>query len=107
MNVFHHNLAAGRWVTFSFCEQLGNVGAEAMRVVSLGRQGRYDLRDNAAYRMLELIDLTLEDARWRGRMKELCRLREVVCDWVWGDNKYGFDAEKYFLPFALAARKDK
>jgi len=23
------------------------------------------------------------------------------------EEKYGFDAEKYFLPFALAARKDK
>jgi len=96
-----------RWHAFSLCEQMGNIGSEAMRVMHWIQQGDIDLRDNAAYRMLELIDLTLEDARWRGRIKELCRLREVVCDWVWGDNKYSFDAEKYFLPFALAARKDK
>lgn len=40
--------------------------------------------------MLELLDLTIEDPRWRGtgRLKELLRLREVLCDLFYGDNVY-------------------
>lgn len=60
-------------------------------------------------RALELLDLTIADERWRGpRLREICRAREVVCDFIAGDNEYGSTAaslDTYFLPFALAATR--
>ena len=67
------------------------------------------LFDGAVERALELFDLTLEDQRWRGRRREIRRAREVFCDLVFGDGVYRSslqELDKYFLSFALAARKD-
>lgn len=61
-------------------------------------------------RCLELFDLTLADERWHGRRREIARARELVCDFLVGDNAYGSTRESldaYFLPFALAARRLK
>ena len=75
----HRELAAGGWGRLSLAEQLGNVGSE------VGRMRRWRDRDErlatAAFdRALELLDLTLADARWRGRLKEIARARELLCD---------------------------
>jgi hypothetical protein len=32
--------------------------------------------------------VALADARWRGRLKEIARAREIVCDFLVGDNEY-------------------
>jgi hypothetical protein len=49
--------------------------------------------------------------RWRGpRLREIARTREVVCDFVLGDDVYGSTPElldAYFLAFAMAARRDR
>jgi len=61
----------------------------------------------ALERALELIDLTVADPRLAGRGREILRAREVVCDFLVGDNVYGSTAEsldRYFLTFAAAAR---
>ena len=50
------------------------------------------------------------DLGGRGRLKEIARAREVVCEFLVGDNEYGSTAEsldRYFLPFAMAARRDR
>ncbi|MBA2556039.1 MAG: hypothetical protein H0V12_01635 [Chloroflexi bacterium] len=55
-----------------------------------------------------MFDLTLADDRWRNRRREIARAREIVCDFLVGDNVYGSTAESldaYFLPFAIAARR--
>ena len=52
-------------------------------------------------------NLTLADDRWRHRRREIARAREIVCDFLVGDNDAGSTAESldaYFLPFAVAAR---
>ena len=44
------------------------------------------------------------------RLKKIARAREVVCDLLVGDNEYRSTAEsldRYFLPFAMAARRDR
>ncbi|MEO7665147.1 MAG: hypothetical protein ABIV26_08455 [Candidatus Limnocylindrales bacterium] len=65
----------------------------------------------APARCLELIDLTKGDARWAGpRRREIARAREVVCDYLVGDNAYGSTAaslEAYFMTYAFAARRDR
>lgn len=107
MSAYHPSLAAGRWQKLSLMEQLGNVGSE------VGRAARWQnkdsrFRDEAVFRALELLDLTLADPRWRGRLREIGRLREVLCDAWLGGNSYNTtlsDLDRYFLHFAVAARK--
>jgi hypothetical protein len=111
VGVFHREAAVGAWYELSLMEQMGNVGMEVGRAAR-AREGRKDERAwNALVRALELFDLTIADARWLGpKLREICRAREVVCDFVAGDNEYGSTAEsldRYFLPFAYAARKDR
>ena len=74
---YHQSLASGRWFTFSLVEQLANIGSEVHRVIRAGNdKSRFD---NAVARALELFDLTLSDSRWRGRCKDVARIRECFC----------------------------
>jgi hypothetical protein len=105
----HPGLAAGRWYELTLMEQLANIGSEVGRATRAKSQGNDRRLAGALDRALEL-DLTLADERWRGRLKEIARAREVVCDFLVGDNEYGSTAEsldRYFLPFAMAARRDR
>ena len=63
--------------------------------------------ENAIYRALELLDLTISDPRWKNRLKEIVRARELLCDAVLGGKEYKTslnDLDRYFFHFALAAR---
>ncbi len=106
----HTELAAGRWHTMTLMEQLGNAGSEVSRALR-ARAGGNPLRERGAFhRFLELMDLTLADPRLRGRRREICRAREVVCDFFVGDNVYQSTPEsldRYFLAFARAARQQR
>ena len=110
MTAIHKTLANGRWFTFTLSEQLGNVGSEVGRAAKWQRDGNMEYRDKALERAFELLDLTIADARWKKRLKEICRAREVLADTFYGDRVYGDTPErleKYFFQFALAARKDR
>jgi hypothetical protein len=104
----HRELAAGRWATLSLAEQLGNVGSDVGRAIRARATGDADRFGHALDRALELLDLTLEDERWRGpRRREIARAREVVCDYLVGPNLYGStdeSLEAWFMAFAMAAR---
>jgi hypothetical protein len=105
----HRELAVGRWGKFSLAEQLGNVGSE------VGRMRRAKGRDErlvmAAFeRALELLDLTLAGPRWRDRLREIARARELLCHAATGSAEYGAtleDLDRYFLSFAVAARSGR
>ena len=108
----HKDLAQGRWFTFSIEEQLANVGSEFGRAAAAHQRGNAARFENAFDRMLELLDLTISDPRWKntGRLKELVRLREEVCDVFYGNDTYGTSIEtlnKYFLYFGIAARTER
>ena len=107
--VFHKNAASGHWSDFSLEEQLGNIGTELGRTVKW--QGKDEKNfQGAVDRALELFDLTLNDSRWKGRLKEIARTRELFCAAVLGDKEYGTsleDLNKYFLFFAIAARANR
>ena len=105
----HPDLTAERWGKFSLAEQLANVGSE------VGRMIRWRERDErlmiAAFdRALELLDLTLADPRWRHRLREIARVRELLCAAALGEPAYGTtleDLDRYFLAFAVAARNSR
>ncbi|MBI5077458.1 hypothetical protein HZB94_03695 [Candidatus Falkowbacteria bacterium] len=109
-NIQHKNLAAGRWRTLSFSEQMGNVGSEVSRAISWDKRGDIEQKEKALVRAFELLDLTIEDPRWSrfSRLKEILRTREVMADYFYGDNLYFTQPEKleqYFYYFAFAARR--
>ena len=107
--LIHKGLGDGRWFNFSIYEQLGNIGSEFERAARAFERGDYERFEKAFERMLELLDLTVEDPKWRTRhrLRELLRLREEVCDVFHGNEVIGTSIEtlkKYFLYFGIAAR---
>jgi hypothetical protein len=106
MNYQHQNLAAGGWNKLSLAEQLGNIGSETNRALNWRGKNEENF-ENAIWRALELIDLTIADSRWKRRLKEIVRLREVLCDTVFGDKEYGDNLKginNYLFNFAVLAR---
>jgi hypothetical protein len=107
MSVQHRDLAAGRWFTFSLIEQMANIGSEVERAILWRERGNSDYALKAVERALELLDLTIADARHRRRLRELTRVREVLADDFYAANQYGSSGKlwhSYFYPFACAAR---
>lgn len=104
----HQSLAAGRWFELSLIEQLGNIGSEVSRTIrARGDEKRFE---NPVSRALELFDLTINDSRWRKRLKELTRARELFCHAAYGSLEYGTsleDLDRYFYYFAFAARSNR
>jgi hypothetical protein len=105
----HKDLAAGRWFQMSLAEQLGNVGSEVGRAVNWNVKGNVEQSNLALDRAFDLLNLTIGDKRWIGsKLKELCRVREVLTDTFYGDRAYGAtpqSMEKYFYHYAVEARK--
>lgn len=107
MTVQHKNAAEGRWQKFTLIEQMANIGSEVFRSIQWKNKGNKEYSRLAFFRALELFDLTLSDKKNFGRLKEVARAREVLVDFLYGDNVYGStDAswQNYFYAFNYAAR---
>ena len=99
----HPSLCSGRWLQLSLAEQLGNIGSEVGRAEKRFNKDQ-KLYEGAVERAFELFDLTLADSRWKGRLREIARAREVFCDALSGGHEYKStlkDLEKYFFYFAF------
>jgi hypothetical protein len=106
----HEELATGRWYTFTLAFQLANVGADFARALKWKKSGDEVRMWSALERCLELLDLTIADPKHRYRLKEICRLREVLCDFFIGENEYqstGESLDRYFLAFTYEAQKER
>ena len=107
MSYIHGSTIMERWSRMTLAEQLGNIGSEVSRAGN--SKEKDETRFNVAVaRALELFDLTLSDVRWRGRLWEVGRMREVFCDAVLGGQEYDSDLKslvKYFEQFAYAAHR--
>jgi hypothetical protein len=109
MTVQHQQLTSGHWQDFSLLEQLANIGSEVDRTIAWRLSGYGDPQD-AFYRALELLDLTIADPKNKFRLKEVCRMREVLLDWFTGSNSYNTTDtqwQNYFYQFGYAARNLK
>ncbi|MDO8581656.1 MAG: hypothetical protein Q7S16_02160 [bacterium] len=96
-----------RWHTLTLAQQFGNIGSEISRIHSWKARKDADAAEQAFFRALDCIDATLADTRWRGRQKEIVRLREVLADSVQGGEVYAVPLEhllQYCTHFALIAR---
>src|SRR5258706_12893559 len=93
--LIRRGLEDGRWFTFSVSEQLGNIGSEFERAARAFERGDHDRFEKAFERMLELLDLTVEDPKWRTlyRVRALLRLRGEVCAVFHGNDIIGTSAE--------------
>lgn len=107
---FHQNLTTEHWQNLALLDQLGNIGSEVGRALQ-ARNSSNEVRMNGAIdRALELFDLTISDPKNKMRLRELCRAREVLCDFFFGENTYkstGKSLERYFMVFAIAARMNQ
>jgi hypothetical protein len=106
----HRELAEGRWARLSFAEQMANVGSEVERTIAWGGRGQPEYSRRAFERALELLDLTIADARNRARLRELLRVREALADHFVFDNIYQSSHEgwkRYFRSFLIAARGNR
>lgn len=101
--IYHPQLAAGGWQKLSFAEQMANIGSEVERAINWRKRGHNQRSQAAFFRAVELLDLTKEQAKSdSGKLKELCRLKEVLGDYFLGDNIYQSSDDlwqKYFRAF--------
>ncbi len=97
-----------RWQSLSFYEQLGNIASELSRAIKFKEANDGPHLDSSLWRLLELLDLTVDDKKNKSRLRELCRFKEVLCDWYCRTKLYDVDPESlknYALNFAMLARK--
>jgi len=107
MNYQHQNISAERWAGFSLYDQMANIGSEVERAINWKEKSNLEYSNLSFYRSLELVDLTLKDAKHRPHLQEITRLRECLVDFFSGNNQYLSSADswrKYFYPFNFAAR---
>lgn len=103
----HVEMANGAWFKLSLVEQMGNAGSEVFRALQWRRKGNADYSQKAFDRAIELLSLTLADAKNKHRLKEVARVNELLLDFFIGSNEFNFeesDWEKYFLAFSYRAR---
>ncbi len=107
MGYQHRELAQGRWNQLTLVEQLGNIGSEVERVLRWQEKGNHKYAMRAMDRALELFELTLDCPANKGRVREVARAKEVLLDFMVGQNEYGSTRElkRYYLPFAVAVRR--
>ncbi|MDP2652597.1 MAG: hypothetical protein Q8Q08_01040 [Candidatus Omnitrophota bacterium] len=106
----HKDLAAGRWNELSLMEQMANIGSEVERALNWRAKHNAEYSQKAFERALELMDLSLGNAKGLPRLKELSRAREALVDYFQGNNEFGSSDElwrKYFFHFTYAARRNR
>ncbi|MCK4689261.1 MAG: hypothetical protein KAT41_03085 [Candidatus Marinimicrobia bacterium] len=74
----YHTFSINKWMSYPKEHQILNIASELQRANSWIRRQRPDLVNLCYERVLELIDLTVEDPRWRRQRKELLRAREML-----------------------------
>jgi len=104
-----HLLQASKsWSKFSLEEQMGNIGSEVSRAIRAKSDPEYYW--GAITRALDLFYLTISDPRWKGRLKEIVRVKELFSAAALGSNEFKTtleDLDRYFTYFALVARAKK
>jgi len=80
MNKFHKNLTLEKWKKFPKETQILNIAAEFSRAKHWLEEKDNKEVLNCLNRSFELIDLTINDSKWKKSLKELLRFREVLAE---------------------------
>lgn len=102
----HKDLTQERWNGFTILFQMANVGTDFERALDWRARGDQDDSEAALWRGLELLAFTIQDPKNNKRRKELRIIKEVMLDYFYGDNQYGYTDEalhQYFFWYAHAA----
>ena len=106
---YHKGLASGEWQKLTLMEQLGNIGSEVGRTIKWFKSNNTERFRISFEKALELIDLTIADSRWKYRLKEITRSRELFCSLMTEPERHeNLDKEldtleNYFFQFGVAA----
>ncbi|QQR84162.1 hypothetical protein IPJ72_03170 [Candidatus Peregrinibacteria bacterium] len=99
----HKDLAAGRWQTLGLIDQLAHIGSEVGRTAKWQNVDQ-ERADQAFERALELFYLIIADPRWKKRLKEIVRAKELFCGAYLNHPQFNTtlqDLDRYFMQFAL------
>ncbi len=100
-------LESGRWSSMPFAQQMANVGSEVFRASKWKDKGKTDRAMSAFEHALELLDFTVASMQEQNRnLREILRMRELLCDYYCGDNECASTAaslNKYFDAFSVKA----
>ena len=112
VTIQHRSLAeSSQWARMPFAQQMANVGSEVFRAGKWKVKGKEERAQLASDRALELLDFTISAAQQSHiNLHELARLREVLCDFFYGDNLFGSTQDslnKYFDPFSFKASQQR
>lgn len=94
----------------SLPEQMGNIGSEVYRSINKFNKNGFEQAFNRA---LELYDAAIADKRWKHRLKEILRSRELFCSLFFGElneNEFKDTSEflnKYFTQFGFLVNLKK
>lgn len=108
MNYFYQNISS-KWAQMTICKQMANIGIEFDRAIRWRKKDK-KLSLNAFYRSILLLDETINDKKNLHRLKEICRLKEIMIDYFLGDNIYQSDEkffQKYFLFYNFIVYKNR
>jgi hypothetical protein len=75
---FHKSLTSEKWAKYTKGQQILMIANELNRAKNLYDRNMIPEVKNCYERAFELTDLTSEDLKWRGRLKELRRFREIL-----------------------------
>mgnify|MGYP001610264319 CR=1 FL=1 len=107
MNIQHRQLQKGGWGKLSTIEQLANIGSEVERTIKWKNKSNKEYSQLAFFRALELLDFSLSDSKNKLHLSEFTRLREILVDYFYGENKYSSsdqELQRYFYSFTFVSR---
>ena len=98
-----------KWFNLTKAQQIGNIGSEIARAAYWENHNDLINRNKALERSLDLLDLTLNDRRWKAGIKEIARFREVVSAQYCNDEFFNItikELEEFCINFVIvSARK--
>ncbi len=109
MSKYHKNLSPEIWNKQTLAEQMANIGSEYFRAKNWKMKEKDEYFWPAFERMLELLELSLEDKNKRhSQLKEIARLKESLNSYLTNDiGEPTKDFDNYFMQFSLLARNNR
>jgi hypothetical protein len=107
-----YSVDRAKWSKMTFFEQMGNIYSEVGRSFDARQQGLDEKKELAVYRAIDLFDATIEDLKNKksGRVKEVLIAKghflSNINDKTPDENDTA-SLDRYFLEFAIAARRNR